>query len=802
MSMPSPSDNLPLTCQAPLRVAVIGCGAVTREFHLPVLAGHPGVELVALVDQTPQRAREMAAAYGVKTVLADAAELDRHSVDAAVVATPPYHHAPCCIDLAQRGVHVLVEKPMATNYNEAVEMVRAADEAGVVLSVALFRRLYPSTRMLRALIASEALGRPIGFDVESGGVYGWPLASLGNMRKDQSGGGVLIDIAAHMLDQLLTVLPGTADVLDYQDNALGGIETDCAAKLRIILGDHAIEGRLELSRTRNLRGTIQIRCQRGLLEVGATEPYSVSVKPEGLELVDSLHAAPRPYDARVGWQQRTELPGYSLFRAEIDDWLDAIRSGKEPYLSGRSALPAVRLIEQCYRGARPLVEPWVAEGLGPQLLASAQQQPRGLAVDQPTVPSVPCVREGNAFRRVLVTGASGFIGCRVAEILRLAEGWNVRAMVHNPGNASRLARLPVEMIQADMTSPSDVARAVEGCDAVVHCAIGTAYGEPWKIPATTVQGTRILAEKAREAGVRRFVHVSSMAVYGNDVRGVIDESTPLRPGRKDTYAQSKAAAEKALAAAADGRMPAVVLRLANIYGPYCPNLIVRPVRHLVAGALVFVGDPSIASNTVHVDNVAAMCVRALTAAEDRVAGQVFVLGQEDDYSWEEFFNYFGAAWSSRLRAVPPEEHARQAGAKKTSLVSRWFGSWYRGSRDLVRSTEFKTLGRKMLETDPIGWLPRTMLQKSPRFKRTVEKLLRAGEPAVYREPHEASAAGDGCLPTMYWTSVLAKVNNDKAHRVLGYEPVLSRQRAMALTLQWLESSQLIKIPASSCAPGK
>src|SRR5947207_9686270 len=89
----------------PVRVAVIGCGAISRGYHLPVLAGHEGVRLAALVDRDVSRARELARAYGVETVMADAADLSTGSIEAAVVASPPFHQAPLCIQLPRRGNH-------------------------------------------------------------------------------------------------------------------------------------------------------------------------------------------------------------------------------------------------------------------------------------------------------------------------------------------------------------------------------------------------------------------------------------------------------------------------------------------------------------------------------------------------------------------------------------------------------------------------------------------------------------------------------------------------------------------------
>src|SRR5262249_35614124 len=98
----------------PVRVALIGCGAIAESMHLPILAGHEEIRLVALVDRNLERARQLAEGYAVAQVVADAAELRGGEVDAAIIATPPFHHAPCALALMERGIHVLVEKPMAT----------------------------------------------------------------------------------------------------------------------------------------------------------------------------------------------------------------------------------------------------------------------------------------------------------------------------------------------------------------------------------------------------------------------------------------------------------------------------------------------------------------------------------------------------------------------------------------------------------------------------------------------------------------------------------------------------------------
>jgi nucleoside-diphosphate-sugar epimerase/predicted dehydrogenase len=641
------------------------------------------------VDRDVDRARQLAREYGVPTVLGDVRELDPKGVDAAVVATPPSHHAPCCIDLAQRGLHVFVEKPMAITTEAAAAMVDAAEKAGVALAVGLFRRLLPRTRLLRALLESGATGRPLGFDVEQGGVGRGGSATLALMRKDLAGGGVLIDLGSHVLDQLLYVFGGEVELREYYDDARGGIEAECEARLCFYHRGQPVAGRVALSSVRNLRNTVRIECERAVLEVPITERYHVSILPRGLGLEDPLRGGPRAYSLQAGWTDESETAWYEAFRAEIDDWLGAIWTGARPQLSGESVLPCVRLIEQCYEQRQPLEEPWIEEGLHRGSSAAVNGESRCPGANTASG-AHPAVAKARSPGRVLITGASGFIGCRTAEILCLRDGWQVRALVHNPGSAARLARLPVEMIQGDLRSKADVDRAVADCDAVVHCAIGTAYGQRRQIFAVTVDGTRHLVEAALAAGVRRFVHLSTIAVHGNDVRGIIEESTPVQPERGNEYSESKTEAERIVSRGVARGLPVVILRPGCVYGPHGTTFITRPVTHLAQGRLVLAGSADTPSNTVYVDNVVEAIVRALEAPKEVANGQAFPINEGDDLTWGEFYGYFARAMGVEGPVVLAADAAGQRPGRGFRPL-RWLGSWRRGLLEIAKSAELKAL---------------------------------------------------------------------------------------------------------------
>jgi predicted dehydrogenase/nucleoside-diphosphate-sugar epimerase len=736
-----------------------------------VLAGHEGVRVTALVDRDLGRARELARAYHVDTVLADASDLDRTIADAAVVCTPPSHHAPGSIGLAERGLHVLVEKPMAVRFEEAEAMVRAAERSGVVLAVGLFRRLLPATRLARGLLESGWLGRVLEFDVEEGEVYNWPTATLGNMRRDLSGGGVLIDFGSHTLDRLLFLFPGPAEVLRYCDNALGGVESDCEVRLRLSHPLGAVEGRVELSRTRNLRNSFRFRCERGTLELGSGERFRVRIDPPGLEVRDALGGGRRDCRIEAAWAgQEEEVSWCAAFRAQIDDWVDAIRNGRPPRLAGDTALPAVRLIEECYARPEPLSEPW------------AGWAPQGPRRDEAPNPA-PLVHAGNGrARRVLLTGATGFIGGRVSEVLRLRDGWEVRALVHNPARASRLARLPVEMVVGDLGHGHDASRLVDGCDAVVHCAIGTAWGDRRKIFDVTVEGTRRLAEAARAAGVRRFVHISTFAVHDLTVGGTIDESTPANPPRGNDYAESKAEADRVVAAAVGRGLCATTLRLANVFGPFSTIFITRPVGHLAKGRLVLVGPAgSIPSSTVDVDSVVEAVALALDAPDEAVRGELFTISSGDDLTWADFYGYFAHELGVPLRTISDEEFARRR--PRRGRLAR-MATPLRGVKEVVSSPELWAFAKRVAKTEPLYSVGKFAVERSTALQRFGKRVLKLDEPAVYREP-PAPRAED-----FEFDLTRPLVRNDKARRVLGFEPV-PRDRAMEQTLQWLRYARII-----------
>ncbi|MBI3971926.1 MAG: Gfo/Idh/MocA family oxidoreductase [Chloroflexi bacterium] len=147
----------------PLRVAVIGCGAISRSY-LRAMDALPEIRLVATVDVDPSRAEAQAAAHGAERWSADVdGVLAAADIEAALVLVPTGLHADLCIRALHAGKHVLVTKPMANSLAEADAMIAAADTAGRVLMVGQMRRFSPVYRRAKELVQAGRVGRPLQF---------------------------------------------------------------------------------------------------------------------------------------------------------------------------------------------------------------------------------------------------------------------------------------------------------------------------------------------------------------------------------------------------------------------------------------------------------------------------------------------------------------------------------------------------------------------------------------------------------------------------------------------------------------
>jgi nucleoside-diphosphate-sugar epimerase len=320
-------------------------------------------------------------------------------------------------------------------------------------------------------------------------------------------------------------------------------------------------------------------------------------------------------------------------------------------------------------------------------------------------------------------------------------------------------------------------RAVDGCDAVVHCAVGTTW-PPEAARKVTVEGTRIAAEAAREAGVRRFVHISTLFVHKRDGVDVIDEKGPLEPPASDAYGQAKLAAEQALGHVTAKGLSAITLRPVRIYGPFSKTFTVRPLGAIGRGQFALRGDADVPANMVYVDNVVEAIARAIEAP-DTAGGAAYLVADEEQVSLREFYGYFADRAGASIRVMPHVEEPLPTA--RSGAVRQWLSA----VRAISTSPQLRALVRKVLDTDPIGTLPRRLWDASPGMQQTLLRRFGADAAVVYR-PGAAEDRQD-----LVYYGEPARVSIDALERDLGFAPAVDRQRAMALTREWAEYARLI-----------
>jgi dTDP-glucose 4,6-dehydratase len=291
-------------------------------------------------------------------------------------------------------------------------------------------------------------------------------------------------------------------------------------------------------------------------------------------------------------------------------------------------------------------------------------------------------------RRVLVTGAGGFIGSHLAERL-VGAGATVRALLRYTSTASRgwldgsPAGESIEVFAGDLCDRDVLSRAVRGVDVVFHLAaligIPYSYDAPASYVRTNIEGTLAVLQTAAAAGVRRVVHTSTSEVYGTARRVPIDEGHPLQP--QSPYAASKASAD--LMAAAFHKsfgLEVATIRPFNTYGPRQSLRAVIPtiISQALAGPVIKLGHLAPTRDFTYVDDTADAFM-AMGLAE-KAAGEVVNIGSGKEITVGALASLIqsivGASWpvvSDEIRERPSASEVERlcADASRAQALLGW-----------------------------------------------------------------------------------------------------------------------------------
>ena len=319
-----------------VRWGLIGCGDIAAKRVAPALRDSPGSTLMAVARARADRAAEFAERHGARRWYADWREvLSDREIDAVYLATPVRLHAEQAVAAAEAGKHVLCEKPMALDVAGCERMTSAARHHGVKLGIAYYRHHYPAVVRLREMIASGEIGRPVLVQVQAFELFDpppdHPRAWL--LKKSESGGGPMMDFGCHRIEVLLDLLGPVVEVSAKPSNVRfhdREVEDTCVAHLRFRSGAEAV-----------LAVTHAAQESRDALQLHATE---------GSAHVDILNQGTLRIVTTDGVREERHPPHANLHQPLVEDFVAAVRDGREPTVTGEIGLEVNRVLAAIYNG--------------------------------------------------------------------------------------------------------------------------------------------------------------------------------------------------------------------------------------------------------------------------------------------------------------------------------------------------------------------------------------------------------------------------------------------------------------------
>lgn len=321
-----------------IRIAVIGCGSISKYRHIPEYAAHPNVELAAFVDPVIERAQAYAEQYDARAYADYETMLAEIKPQAVSVCTPNAIHASISIAAANAGAHVLVEKPMAVTDEEATAMIKAASDNGITLMVGHNQRFMPPHVKAKKILESGILGKVLTFRTSFGhpGPDSWSVDGLNSwfFRKDEALMGAMGDLGVHKSDLIRWMLNDEVAEIGAFVGTLHKKDTDVDDNASCILRmEGGAIGTLVASWTyyRGEDNSTILWCENGVMKIGT--------HPDDQVIVELSNGTVEKH--KVGAISTNENQDKS---GVIDAFLDSIQTGQTPAVTGEEGRASLKVI--------------------------------------------------------------------------------------------------------------------------------------------------------------------------------------------------------------------------------------------------------------------------------------------------------------------------------------------------------------------------------------------------------------------------------------------------------------------------
>lgn len=542
------------------RVALIGAGYISA-IHAEALRSVPGVKISAIVDTNEARAKALGAAFGVQQIFPSISHLlANNACDAAHVLVPPHHHFEAAAELLRRGVHVFLEKPMATSSSQCTSLEAIAAEHGARLGINQNFVFHPAFVRLRERL--KGLGRLHHIAVH----YNVQLRQLQARQFGhwmfQAPENILLEQAVHPLSQILT-LTGPIESVSVLPQAPRHLTPGLPfyGTWQIALRGSMATAQLFLSVGQDFpTWGISAICADGMITADIlNDRLSVQSRTKWPDFFDSFingvstgfmsisqsSSNLSSYIASILRLRPRSDPFFISMRESIAAFYRGLGAGKVP-VDGKFGLDVVRLCEQIAEAGG------VAPRSAPATTSSAAAVTRAPNWD------------------IAVLGGTGFIGTHVVRRL-ISSGHRIAVLARNTKALPEVFSDPrVHLIPGDVHTAADVIKTIGNAKTVINLSPGASGTTVAEVVGSMNSAVRIVAESCLQQGVTRLVHTSSIAsLYLGNSGDTIGAATPPDPRSLDRapYARAKAEGERILLELhRDRRLPVVILRPGVVVG--------------------------------------------------------------------------------------------------------------------------------------------------------------------------------------------------------------------------------------------
>jgi predicted dehydrogenase/nucleoside-diphosphate-sugar epimerase len=591
-----------------VKIGIVGCG-LNSDYHINFARAYQGADIVGVVDRDTEKAQESAARYSIIGVFTSIKELVEKSKPEVVhILTPPRTHFALAKEAMESGCHVLVEKPLGLNFEEAKALYAAAEKKGVKLCTMHNHFFDPCMSKAHAFVQEGQLGKVInvesyyGLNTRIPAFRDYPapnvLPWLYNLP-----GGVYQDFMAHPLYVLLEYTGAPMEIKVMQQTH-GILPQNMPDEIRILINGERAFGTLTFSFAAQPHlHFVRIYGTKMMVEVDintmTTIAHPVSSLPKA--------AQKATYNLLESWQLfknttsnvinfiRGKLKPYQGMKILIHKFYESIEKNTALPVSKEQALLVIKTMDEIWKQIeiKPLnFEPIVHETY-PYPLKHAE--------------------------KVFVTGGTGFLGKRLIGRL-VAEGYPVRVLARKLSNIEPLKKMGVEIFFGDVAEKASLEQAFKGIDIVVHAAAGTS-GSQKDCDTATLQGTRNVIEMSEKFKIKKLVYVSSCSVYGvadykTDQLVNEDSSLERYPERRGAYTASKQTAEGfVIKAMKTGDLPVVILRPGTIYGPGGDLFSPMMGFSLFNKAFIVIGNGKFELPFVYIDNLVEAIIKTIQSEQ-------------------------------------------------------------------------------------------------------------------------------------------------------------------------------------------